>query len=74
MSGSGTPAAGAQVTAEQVMQEFAEMRSELARQHEENSRLKAEQGAALEQVRAESAAQVAELQAQAQQAVQQATA
>ena len=56
------------------MQEFAEMRSELARQHEENSRLKAEQGAALEQVRAESAAQVAELQAQAQQAVQQATA
>eukprot|EP00439_Symbiodinium_sp_Y106_P076685 s1097_g15.t2 len=68
MSGSGTPAAGAQVTAEQVMQEFAEMRSELARQHEENSRLKAEQGAALEQVRAESAAQVAELQAQAQQA------
>ena len=74
MSGSTTPAAGAQVTAEQVMQELVAMRNELARQREENNRLKAEQGAALEAVRAESAARVAELQAQAQQAVQQATA
>ena len=74
MSGSTTPAAGAQVTAEQVMQELVAMRTELARQREENTRFKAEQGAALEAVRAESAARVAELQAQAQQAVQQATA
>ena len=74
MSGSTTPAAGAQVTAEQVMQELVAMRTELARQREENTRLKVEQGAALEAVRTESAARVAEMQAQAQQAVQQATA
>ena len=62
------------MTAEQVMQELVAMRTELARQREENIRLKAEQGAALEAVRTESAARVAEMQAQAQQAVQQATA
>ena len=70
MSGAANPTNGPQATAEQVMQEFAAMRRELMRHRDENQCLKSEQAAALEQVRQESTAPVAEIQAQIQQVVQ----